>query len=213
MSSCVIAITGPSGSGKSLFAQTLCEEVRRDAPELGLVLIKEDAYYRKQSDLSLEERAKVNYDHPDALEHELLLAHLRALRDGQSVESPQYDYGLHTRRDETLTIQPASVIVLEGILLLSDPELRAMCDVRFYMDTPLDICLLRRIDRDIRERGRSLDSVLEQYQTSVRPMYERFVQPSSRHADMLITGGGRNRVALNLVRSMVLTQPSGSGSS
>ncbi|MFK7828375.1 MAG: uridine kinase [Congregibacter sp.] len=205
MQPCVIAIAGPSGSGKSLFAQTLFDEVRRDAPDLGLVLIKEDAYYRDQSELALADRAVVNYDHPDAIEHELLIEQLHMLRAGQSVESPLYDFSLHTRCAETRTLNPAPVIVLEGILLLSDPALREVFDIKFYIDTPLDICLLRRIERDLRERGRTMESIMEQYQSTVRPMYKRFIQPSARHADMLITGGGHNRVALDLVRNMVLS--------
>lgn len=202
--SCVIAIAGPSGSGKSLFAQTLCEEVQRDAPDLGLVLIKEDAYYRDQSALTLAERETVNYDHPDAIEQDLLARHLKALRGGEVVESPLYDYTVHTRRPETLTLAPAPIIIVEGILLLTSAALRDACDIKFYMDTPLDVCLLRRIERDVRERGRTLESVTSQYQQTVRPMYHEFIRPSSRHADMVITGGGRNRVALDVVRSLVM---------
>ncbi len=209
MSNCIIAIAGPSGSGKSLFAQTLCEEVRTDAPEMDLVLIKEDAYYRDQSHLSLEEREIVNYDHPQAIEQELLASHLQALRTGESVEAPVYDYTVHTRRPETVTLEPATVIVVEGILLLSNPGLREVFDIKFYMDTPLDICLLRRIERDVRERGRTLESVTSQYHETVRPMYHEFIAPSARFADMIITGGGRNRVALDVVRGVVMGMRAG----
>jgi uridine kinase len=202
---CVIAIAGPSGSGKSLFAQTLCDEVQRDAPGLGLVLIKEDAYYRDQAHLPLAEREKQNYDHPDAIEQDLLARHLEALSRGEAVDSPLYDYSLHTRRSETLRIEPASVIIVEGILLLTHTALRERFDIKFYMDTPLDICLLRRMERDIRERGRSLESVISQYQATVRPMYHEFIRPSMRYADMVITRGGRNRVALDVVRGMLLS--------
>ena len=204
MTACVIAIAGPSGSGKSLFAQTLCDEVRRDAPELGLALLREDAYYRDQSRVAPERRAQVNYDHPAAIEQDLLLTHLRALRAGQGVDMPCYDYALHTRRAETQRIEPAAIIVVEGILLLAHAELRAAFDIRFFMDTPLDICLLRRIERDVRERGRSLESVLRQYQETVRPMHQEFIAPSARHADMIITRGGRNRIALDFVRGHLL---------
>jgi len=210
VTSSVIAIAGPSGSGKTLFAQTLVDEVRRDAPGLKLVLIKEDAYYRDQAELSLEERARVNYDHPDAIEQELLARHLRALARGESIEAPTYDYRVHTRAAETQTVAAADVIIVEGILLLTHPELREAFDIKFYMDTPLDICLLRRIDRDLRERGRSLESVTAQYQATVRPMYHEFIRPSVRHADMVITRGGRNRVALDVVRSMVMNMPQSS---
>lgn len=204
MSSCVIAIAGPSGSGKSLFAQTLCEEVRRDAPDLGLALLREDAYYRDQKHLPLAERALVNYDHPDAIEQDLLLAQLQALRDGEAVETPLYDYGQHTRRADTQRVEPAPVIVVEGILLFTHTSLREFFDIRFFMDTPLDICLLRRIERDVAERGRTLASVLEQYQRTVRPMYEAHIAPSAAHADMLIRRGGQNRVALDFVRGHLL---------
>ncbi|EAQ99354.1 uridine kinase [Congregibacter litoralis] len=201
----VIAIAGPSGSGKSLFAETLCEELRRDAPLLDVVLIKEDAYYRDQSHMSLEARETVNYDHPDAIEQDLLASHLEALSAGQAVEVPIYDYTVHSRTAETISVSPAPVIIVEGILLLTHRALREACHIKFYMDTPLDICLLRRMARDIKERGRSLDSVTAQYRESVRPMYHEFIRPSVRHADMVITRGGRNRVALDIVRNMLLS--------
>jgi len=200
----IIAIAGPSGSGKSLFAQTLCEELRRDAPGLGVALLREDAYYRDQADLPLEERALVNYDHPQAIEQELLLAQLEELRAGRAVDTPLYDYAQHTRRRDTLRVDPAPVIVVEGILLLTHTRLREYFDIRFFMDTPLDICLLRRIERDVAERGRTLASVLEQYQKTVRPMYEEFIAPSAAYADMLIRRGGLNRVALDFMRGHLL---------
>lgn len=212
MPGCVIAIVGPSGSGKSLFARTLCDEVAREAPELRLLLIKEDAYYRDQSDVAVEERADVNYDHPAAIEQELLVEHLSRLRAGHAVEAPTYDYTVHNRRPERQRLEPAPIIVVEGILLLTNPQLREVFDIRFYMDTPLDICLIRRIERDTAERGRSLDSVLAQYRATVRPMYHEFIRPSAAYADMLITGGGQNRVALDVVRSLVLSRaPKASG--
>jgi uridine kinase len=201
-----IAIAGPSGSGKSLFAQTVVEEVAGLRPGLSPLLIKEDAYYRDQSAIPVEQRAEVNYDHPAALEQDLLHAHLEALRRGEAVDLPRYDYELHTRRPEVDRAEPAAVIIVEGILLLSHAALREAFDMRFFMDTPLDICLLRRIARDQLERGRSLESISRQYQQSVRPMYQEFIAPSARYADMLITGGGRNRVALDLVRDSVLRQ-------
>lgn len=202
----IIAIAGPSGSGKSLFAQTLCEELRGEAPGLPLALIKEDAYYRDQTHLSFAEREVVNYDHPQAIEQDLLAAQLNRLRSGEPIEVPVYDYAQHTRSDRTVTVEPARVIVVEGILLLTNKALREAFDMRFYMDTALDVCLLRRIQRDVRERGRTLESVIKQYEATVRPMYQEFIAPSSRHADMVITRGGRNRVALDVVRTMVLGQ-------
>ncbi|MEM1403968.1 MAG: uridine kinase [Pseudomonadota bacterium] len=212
MSRCFIAIAGPSGSGKSLFSQTLLSELRAAAPAVRVALIKEDSYYRDQSLKTLEEREKVNYDHPDALEHELLSEHLMQLRDGQGVDVPVYDYTVHTRATEVERVEPAEVIIVEGILLLASEALRGNFDMRFYMDTALDICLLRRLDRDMRERGRSLDSVVTQYQDTVRPMYYRYIRPSAEYADMVITGGGKNRVALDVVRSVLLDRASESRS-
>ncbi len=201
---CFIAIAGPSGSGKTLFAQTIRERVAQVEPHLDLAVIKEDAYYRDQTHLSLEARERVNYDHPDALEQELLRHHLQCLRRGEAVEVPVYDFSRHTRADDTLRVPAAPVVIVEGILLLSDPDLRAEFDIKFFVDTPLDICLLRRIARDMQERGRTLASITEQYENSVRPMYYEFIQNTARHADMVITGGGRNAVALDVVGSMVL---------
>lgn len=201
---CFIAIAGPSGSGKTLFAQTIRERVAQVEPHLDLAVIKEDAYYRDQTHLSLEAREWVNYDHPDALEQELLRHHLRCLRRGEAVEVPVYDFSRHTRAADTVHVPAAPVVIVEGILLLSDPDLRAEFDIKFFVDTPLDICLLRRIARDMQERGRTLASITEQYENSVRPMYYEFIQSTARHADMVITGGGRNAVALDVVGSMVL---------
>ncbi|GAB5414546.1 MAG: uridine kinase [Congregibacter sp.] len=200
----IIAISGPSGSGKSLFSKTLCEEVRREAPDLDVVLIQEDAYYRDQSHKAFSERELANYDHPDAIEYELLETQLRELCEGRAVSAPLYDYSQHTRSAETRELRPAPVIILEGILLLTQRSIRDLCDMKFFLDTPLDICLLRRIQRDLIERGRSLESIVSQYESTVRPMYKRFIEPSARHADMLIARGGKNRVALDLVRLTVL---------
>lgn len=212
MTPCIIAIAGPSGSGKSLFAQTIMDEVHRSRPGIAPVLLKEDAYYRDQGHMPVEARAGVNYDHPDAIEQELLSQHLQQLREGQTVPVPRYDYAEHTRQDEYDEVSPAPVVIVEGILLLSNPQLRDVFDIRFFMDTALDVCLLRRIQRDQRERGRTLESIIEQYESSVRPMYQQFIAPSARHADMIITGGGRNRVALDIVRDMVLGRLEGGAS-
>jgi uridine kinase len=206
VTACIIAIAGPSGSGKSLFAERLLQVVQEELPQAPPALLREDAYYRDQAALSFAEREAVNYDHPDALEHSLLAAHLDALRAGDSVAVPRYDYSRHTRRPECDTVRPAPVIIVEGILLLSDAALRQRFDIRFFMDTPLDICLLRRIDRDLRERGRNLSSVTEQYERTVRPMYQQYIAPSAAHADMLITGGGLNTVALQVVCDLVLAR-------
>ena len=200
-----IAIAGPSASGKTLFAQTLREAVQARAPGLGLALISEDSYYRDQGDVPPAERERVNYDHPNALEQDLLLSHLHALRAGEDVEVPVYDYARHTRAPRSERVSPAPVVLVEGILLLAHPGLRAFFDIRFFVDTPLDLCLLRRLARDLDERGRSAADVLRQYEETVRPMYFEFIQPSARHADMVITGGGRNAAALDVVMRLVLS--------
>ena len=159
----LIAIAGPSGSGKSLFAELLLEQVKAQLPNLEVSAITEDAYYRDQASVPVKERDKVNYDHPDALEHDLLAEHLTCLRNGEAVKVPVYDYAVHTRSSQVVDVKPTPVIVVEGILLLSNEELRDCFDVCFYLDAPLDVCLVRRLERDTRERGRSLESVLEQY--------------------------------------------------
>ncbi len=199
MNCCVIAIAGPSGSGKSLFAETLCERISSVSPGAGIVLLKEDAYYRDQSHLSLEERDRVNYDHPDAIEHDLLIEQLLALREGQAVDTPIYDFSVHNRSQSTLRLESAPVIIVEGILLLSIAALRPLFDMKLFMATPLDLCLLRRTQRDVLERGRTVESVLSQYENTVRPMYEEYIGPSARHADLLIARGARNSVALDLL--------------
>ncbi len=209
MTPCIIAIAGPSGSGKSLFAQTLVQAVREAAPGLRLSVIAEDAYYRDQSHLSMAQREAANYDHPDALDQALLCDHLKVLRAGRPVAVPVYDYTRHTRSAQTREVAPAPVILVEGILLLANPSVRPLFDIRFYVDTPLDLCLLRRIERDLATRGRTLASITRQYEQSVRPMYHAFVRPSAEHADMVITGGGRNTVAVDVVRRLVQTHAAG----
>ena len=158
----IIAIAGASASGKSLFASTVYQELVAELGGERIAILSEDAYYRDQSHLSFEQRTLTNYDHPAAFEHELLAAHLRALRAGKAIQMPQYSYKNHTRTEETITVQPAKVILVEGILLLTDEQLREQFDITVFMDTPLDVCLLRRIKRDLEDRGRSLSSVTEQ---------------------------------------------------
>lgn len=199
----VIAIAGASASGKSLFSHTIFEEL---LPELGkeaISIIKEDAYYQDQSHLDMDERVKTNYDHPDAFEHSLLRQHLLDLTQGKSVEIPNYCYKTHTRLPETTTLHPTPIILLEGILLLNDEPLRNCFDIKVYMDTPLDICLIRRIQRDTSERGRSIDSVTNQYLDTVRPMYLKYIEPSKSHADLVITRGGKNRMAIEVIKAKI----------
>jgi uridine kinase len=199
----VIAIAGASASGKSLFAETIYQELLPELGSDGISFIKEDAYYRDQSHLSINERVNTNYDHPNAFEHELLSKHLTSLIAQQPINCPVYCYKTHTRTEETIKINPTKIILVEGILLLSNPHLRDCFDIKVYMDTPLDVCLLRRIERDIRERERSLESITNQYLTTVRPMYYQFIEPSKAWADILIARGGKNRMAIQMLKAEI----------
>ena len=199
----VIAIAGASASGKSLFAETIYKELLPELGSNGISIIKEDAYYRAQSHLSMDERIKTNYDHPNAFEHELLSAQLKILIEQQPIDCPVYCYKTHTRTTDTITVQPTKIILVEGILLLSNTELRDCFDIKVYMDTPLDICLIRRINRDITERGRNLASVTSQYEATVRPMYYQFIEPSKAWADIIITRGGKNRMAIEVLKAKI----------
>ena len=193
----IIGISGPSASGKSLLANTIVNELGSDQ----VVVISEDSYYKNNSHLSYEERSNINYDHPDAFDHELLCEHLRTLQSGQSVEIPIYSHSQHIRLPETQLIGQHTIIVLEGILLFSDKPLRELMDIRIFMSTPLDICLTRRLMRDVVERHRSFESVLHQYETTVRPMFLQFIEPSSRYADIIVPRGGENRIAIDMIKA------------
>jgi uridine kinase len=180
----IVGIAGGSGSGKTTIAESLVEQLNGN-----VALIQHDAYYRHTPELSFEARSQVNYDHPASLETELLVEHLVSLRSGHRIEKPAYDFASHLRSDEVDTILPAPVIVVEGILVLAEPGLRAELDLKIFVDTDADIRLARRLQRDIDERGRTVASVITQYFTSVRPMYLEFVEPSKGHADVIIEGG------------------------
>lgn len=193
----IIGISGASASGKSLLANTIVNELGSDQ----VVVISEDSYYKDLHHLSIEERAKMNFDHPNALDHELLIEHLKLLQKGKTVEIPRYDFNLHQRKKESRTIGKHRIIVLEGILLFVDPLLRSIMDVRIFMDTALDICLMRRLRRDLLERGRSLENILDQYQSTVRPMYLQFIEPSKRYADIIVPRGGENRIAIDMIKA------------
>lgn len=197
MKTIIIGISGPSASGKSLLANTIVRELGSEQ----VVVISEDAYYKDNRHLSFAEREKINYDHPDAFDHELLCEHLINLQQGQQVDIPIYDYSRHLRLDETRRIGQHAIIVLEGILLFIDKKLRELMDIRIFMNTASDVCLLRRLKRDINERKRSLDSVIEQYEATVRPMYWQFIEPSSRHADLIVPRGGENRIAIDMIKA------------
>ena len=199
----VIAIAGASASGKTLLAQTIYQELIAELGTKGICILKEDAYYRDQSDLEISEREKTNYDHPSAFEHDLLSQHLNALSNNQEIQCPVYCYKTHTRTQETHLIKPTKIILVEGILLLSNPQLRDCFDIKVYMDTPLDICLIRRIERDTVERGRSIESITNQYIATVRPMYHQFIEPSKEWADIVVTRGGKNRMAIELLKAKI----------
>ena len=199
----VIAIAGASASGKSLIAKTIYEELCRDLGTDQIGVIAEDAYYRDQGHLSMDERVLTNYDHPKALDHELLCQHLQALKDGNPVDIPVYSYTEHTRTDEKVNLTPKKVIILEGILLLTDPALRDQMDASVFMDTPLDICFMRRLSRDVAERGRTMESVMSQYTETVRPMFLQFVEPSKQYADIIVPRGGKNRIATDILKARI----------
>ncbi|HGN1706580.1 TPA: uridine kinase [Providencia rettgeri] len=199
----IVGISGASASGKSLIASTLYRELREQVGDHNIGVIPEDCYYKDQADIPMEERLKVNYDHPNSMDHSLLYEHLKSLKSGQAVEIPQYDYVAHTRKQKTITFRPKKVIIIEGILLLTDKRLRGEMDFSIFVDTPLDICLMRRIKRDVNERGRTLDSVIDQYNKTVRPMFLQFIEPSKQYADIIVPRGGKNRVAIDILKAKI----------
>ncbi len=196
-STIIIGIAGPSGSGKSLLANTLVNELGSKQVQV----ISEDSYYKDNPELSFEAREKINYDHPDSLDHVLLTEHLQRLQRGETIEVPIYNHAEHQRDTKSQTIGKHSITVLEGILLFVDPKLREQMDILIYMDTPLDTCLIRRLTRDMVERKRSMESVLEQYEQTVRPMFLQFIDPSRRYADIIVPRGGENRIAIDMIKA------------
>lgn len=195
----IIGVAGGSGSGKT----TVVNHIISTLGKKDIVLLQHDSYYRDLKHLSFEERSKQNFDHPASLETELMIRHIRALKEGYRVEVPIYDFTRHVRKEETLEIYPKKIILIDGILIFSEKELRELTDIKLYVDTDDDIRLLRRIKRDIIERNRSLEGVLAQYQQYVRPMHLEFVEPSKRYADIIIPRGGENRIALDMVNALI----------
>ncbi len=194
----VIGIAGGTGSGKTTITKRLMERFGGDVS-----VIYHDNYYKAHHNMPYEERAKLNYDHPDAFDTDLLIRAVRELKAGHAVTCPVYDYSIHDRSDEVIVVQPARVIIVEGILIFQSRELCKEMDIKIYVDTDADVRILRRIMRDVRDRGRSLDSVVSQYLNTVKPMHEQFVEPSKRNADIIVPEGGHNKVALEMVMERV----------
>lgn len=195
----IIGVTGGSGSGKTTVSKAIYNQLHGQA----IQIITQDTYYNDQSDMTMAERKAVNYDHPLAFDTDLLIEQLAALRNNQAVDMPVYDYKQYTRSTETVRVEPQDVIILEGILILDDERLRDLMDIKVYVDTDDDIRIIRRIKRDMAERGRSLDSVINQYLATVKPMYHQFVEPTKRYADIIVPEGGENHVAIDILTTKV----------
>lgn len=191
----LIGITGGTGSGKS----TIAREIYKKFGEQCIAMIEQDSYYKDQSHLSFEERVKTNYDHPDAFDTTLLVKHLNNLLQGQAINKPIYDFEIHNRQTQSITVEPRDIIILEGILILQEPDIRELLDIKIYVDTDADVRIIRRLIRDINERGRTVDSVINQYLNVVRPMHMQFTEPTKRYADIIIPEGGHNKVAIDII--------------
>ena len=194
MDTMVIGIAGGTGSGKTTLTEKLKERFTSDVS-----VLYHDNYYKKHVGMTYEERSKLNYDHPDAFDTDLIVRDLQDLRAGKTIQSPVYDYTIHNRSDKTLEVKPTRVIIVEGILIFADASLRELMDIKIFVDTDADVRILRRVLRDVKERGRTLDSVVTQYLTTVKPMHEAFVEPSKKYADIIVPQGGRNPVALDML--------------
>jgi uridine kinase len=195
----VVGIAGGTGSGKTTVARSILESI----PEKNVAIIEQDCYYKDQSHLPPEERVNVNYDHPLAFDTELLIEHVEKLISGQAIQKPLYDFTVHNRREQTLIVEAKDIILLEGILILDSPRLRELMDIKIFVDTDADVRILRRIVRDMRERGRSLESVIIQYQNVVKPAHNEFCEPTKRYADIIIPEGGYNKVAVDIMVTKV----------
>ena len=194
----VIGIAGGSGSGKTTLMNNIVSRFSED-----ITVLSHDSYYRRHDDMTYEERCQLNYDEPAALETELMVKHLDLLRQGQAIDCPEYDFTVHNRSDKVKHIEPSRIIIVEGILIFENEALRDLMDIRIFVDTDADIRLCRRVKRDVNKRGRSLESVLTQYQQTVKPMYEKYVEPSKKYAHILVPEGGKNAVALDLVVNLI----------
>nr|WP_263325635.1 uridine kinase [Neobacillus sp. Marseille-Q6967] len=197
----VIGVAGGSGSGKTSVTKAIYESFKGHS----ILMLEQDYYYKDQSDLPFEERLKTNYDHPLAFDNDLLIEHIETLLKYKPVEKPVYDYTLHTRSTDVIYVEPKDVIILEGILILEDERLRNLMDIKLFVDTDADLRIIRRLSRDIKERGRTLDSVIDQYVNVVRPMHNQFIEPTKRYADVIIPEGGHNHVAIDLMVTKIQT--------
>ena len=194
----VVGIAGGSGSGKTTLMNNIVSRF-----EENITVLSHDSYYKRHDDMTYEERCQLNYDEPAALETDLMVRHLDLLRQGIAIDCPVYDFTVHNRSNETVRVEPRKVIIVEGILIFEDKDLRDLMDIRIFVDTDADIRLCRRVKRDVNKRGRSLESVLKQYQETVKPMYEKYVEPSKKHAHILVPEGGKNAVALDLIENLI----------
>lgn len=193
----LIGIAGGTGSGKS----TVANEIFSSIPMGNICMIRQDSYYKDQSSLTPEERVKINYDHPDAFDTALLIKHLKMLINGESINIPVYDFSIFNRTDKTEKVNPCPIIIVEGLMILVEKEIRDLLDIKIFVDTDADLRIVRRIKRDIEERGRTLDSVIMQYINSVRPMHLEFIEPTKRHADIIVPEGGYNKVAIDILKA------------
>ena len=198
MKTLTIGIAGGTGSGKSTVAEIIRAQFGDD-----VALLRCDDYYKAQHDVPFEQRCKVNYDHPNAFDVDLMVDHIKRLQSGEAIDSPVYDYALHDRSDRTRRLLPGKVLIIDGIMVLALPEVRALLDIKLYVDTDADVRILRRIKRDVHERGRSMDSVMNQYIATVKPMHEAYVEPSKRYADLIIPEGGQNAVAMDMLQTCI----------
>lgn len=194
----IIGIAGGSGSGKTTFAQNLKKDFENE-----IVVLSHDFYYKNHDDLSFEERKKLNFDHPNAFDTDMLVEHLKDLKSGKTIEHPVYSFVRHNREDYTVTVEPKKIILVEGILIFENKELRDMMDIKIFVDTDDDIRFIRRLVRDVNERGRTIESIIEQYCSTVKPMHEQFVEYSKKYADIIVPEGGNNKVALAMVKEQI----------
>ena len=194
----IIGIAGGTGCGKSTMIRKIKEEFNDE-----ISILSHDFYYKQHNDIPFEERKKINYDHPNAFDTDIMIGHIRELAKGNAIERPVYDFTIHNRVDETVRVEPARVIVVEGILIFENKELRDLCDIKVYIDTDADVRIIRRILRDVNERGRTLDNIVQQYLTTVKPMHDEFVEPSKRYADIIVPEGGFNKVALEMLNERI----------